>query len=114
MSGFEKVSVSLTTAASTFPSLSRLSRRASELSNGIILRTISPTEILLMTKLVQNLISYKKYSGNFQVRLMQIGVFPLRLILYFTNSQGVFWIVSARKNQIYLVAPHSIDKYNIN
>jgi hypothetical protein len=72
MSGIKNVSVTLATACSNLRrrsnSLTRLLRRSSELYNGIFFKTVSPTEILLITKLVQNLISYKKYSGHFQIK----------------------------------------------
>jgi hypothetical protein len=72
MSGIKNVSVSLATACSNLRrrsnSLTRLLRHASEISNGIFFKTISPTEILLITKLIQNLISYKKYSSHFQIK----------------------------------------------
>jgi hypothetical protein len=42
-------------------------------------KNISPIDILLMTKLVENLISYKKCSGNFYVQLTQINVMWITL-----------------------------------
>jgi hypothetical protein len=54
------------------------SRRASKSSNGIILKSIGPDEILYMIKFVQNLISYKNYSGHFRVELSQTTVIKLK------------------------------------
>jgi hypothetical protein len=54
------------------------SRRASKPSNWIILKSVGPNEILYMTKFVQNLISYKNYSGHFRVELSQTSVIKLK------------------------------------
>jgi hypothetical protein len=53
--------------ATSFVSLGSLSCRALASSNGLIVRTTSPTKILHMNKFVHDLIIYKKDSNHFQV-----------------------------------------------
>jgi hypothetical protein len=57
--------------------------RASKLSNGIISKTVGPSEILNTSEFVENLIGYKKDSGHFPVGLTDpvlMGFLAFRLL----------------------------------
>jgi hypothetical protein len=62
------------------------SRVARSNSNRIIMKTISPSEILFITKFVQNLISYKKYSDHFHVRVTEIRVSGRNIIFVIISN----------------------------
>jgi hypothetical protein len=62
-------------SVATFALHSRLYRRhATHLSDDVIVKNISPIEILHLTKFVPNLTLYKKDSTHFYVGLTQISV----------------------------------------
>jgi hypothetical protein len=61
-------------SVATFALHNRLYRHSTHLSDDVIVKNISPIEILHLTKFVPNLTLYKKDSTHFYVGLTQISV----------------------------------------
>jgi hypothetical protein len=79
------------------------SRVARSNSNRIIMKTISPTEILFMAKFVQNLIIYQKYSDHFHVGVTQISVSGRNRLTKSDNFSNNFTIlVKSRLNTVHI------------